>query len=390
MDVHVVPLSAHEHQPLFTDTKALGFCKTFTDLMFTMQYTEGKGWHRAEISRRRPLEMEPSSLVFHYAQEIFEGLKAYRSQGNDILLFRPEMNARRFNRSAERLCMPTIPEEFFLESIERLVTLEERWIPRTPDASLYIRPFMIASDETLGIRASTNYLYCVILSPVGPYFQDGFKPISLLVTSDYCRAAKGGLGEAKTGGNYAASLLGGKIAKSKGCSQVLWLDSAERRWIEEVGAMNIFFVYKNRLVTPRLNGSILAGITRDSVLKLAPDLGFCVEERDVALNEVLDGIAGGQVTEVFGCGTAATISPVGSLNYQDEEYVVNQRRVGPVSTELFEALQGIQIGALPDKHGWVRNIGKGSLPETAPNTSGSSNSTSNSSPASTPEKYFFA
>ena len=356
MEMNIVPLLAHERQPLFDDPRNLGFCKVFTDCMFTMRYTEAHGWHNAEISRRRPLQMEPSSLVFHYAQEIFEGLKAFRSIDGDIQLFRPEMNARRFIRSARRLCMPPLPEEVFLESIEALVKYEERWVPSSPDTALYIRPFMIADEAALGVKVSSSYLYCVILSPVGPYFQNGSRPIHLYISSEYSRVARGGLGEAKTGANYAASLLAGTIARENGCSQVLWLDSVERRHVEEAGAMNAFFVLNNRLVTPRLNGSILAGVVRDSVIQLGKDLGIQVEERDVALAELLEGAGNGQLSEMFICGTAATISPVGALKFQDREYVVNQEKVGPISNIMSERLKGIQLGVIQDTHGWMRRL----------------------------------
>ncbi|MFZ2959416.1 MAG: branched-chain amino acid aminotransferase [Candidatus Ozemobacteraceae bacterium] len=356
MQIAVAPFLENERQPLVDEPKNLGFCKVFTDRMFTMRYSEAEGWHNAEISRRRPFSMEPSSMVFHYAQEIFEGLKAFRSPKGDVRLFRPEMNARRFRKSAARLCMPPLPEEIFLESIESLVKVEERWVPRSPEASLYIRPFMIASEAALGVRASSDYFYCVILSPVGPYFPGGFFPISLYISSEYSRAAKGGVGDAKTGGNYAASLLAGRIARENGCSQVLWLDSAEHRYVEEAGAMNAFFVLNDRLITPRLNGSILAGVVRDSVIHLGRELEILVAERDIALTEILEGTENGQLSEMFLCGTAATISPVGSLKYQEREYVINQRKVGPVAKNLLGKLNGIQRGEARDSFGWVRII----------------------------------
>lgn len=356
MEINIAPLMAHERQSLLDDPRNLGFCKIFTDCMFTMRYSETKGWHNAEISRRRPIEMEPSSLVFHYAQEIFEGLKAFRSIDGSIQLFRPELNARRFIRSARRLCMPPLSEELFLESIEALVRHEMRWVPNSPDTALYIRPFMIADEAALGVKVSSSYLYCVILSPVGPYFQSGSKPIHLYISSEYSRVARGGLGEAKTGANYAASLLAGTIAKENGCSQVLWLDSVERRYVEEAGAMNVFFVLNNRLITPRLNGNILAGVVRDSVIQLGKDLNIQVEERDVALAEILEGSESGQLSEIFICGTAATISPVGALKFQNREYVVNQEKVGPISNALSERLKGIQSGVIHDTHGWMRRL----------------------------------
>ena len=356
MKIAIHPLKESDLKPLFNDPKKLGFCKTFTDRMFTMYYSEADGWHNPEIKKLEPFQLEPSSVVLHYAQEIFEGLKAFWSPNGDINLFRPEMNARRFNRSASRLCMPNLTEEDFMQSIEALVKLEERWVPRSRGAALYIRPFMFGNDNILGVRASSNYVYCVILSPVGPYYQEGFNPVSLYVSHELCRAARGGTGEAKTGGNYAASLLAGRIAREQGCAQVLWLDSSQRRWIEEVGAMNIFFVFGNTLVTPRLSGSILAGVTRDSVLTLAKHLGYRTEERDISIDEVVGGITTGSVTEIFGSGTAASISPVGMLKYQDRDYVVNNRKVGMVSQKLYDTLQGVQYGEIPDTFNWIRKL----------------------------------
>ncbi|MFA6748936.1 MAG: branched-chain amino acid aminotransferase [Candidatus Riflebacteria bacterium] len=342
-------------KPLFEDSNTLGFCKYFTDYMFTMNYTEEDGWHNPTIKPFTSFEVAPSSLVLHYAQEIFEGLKAFKGVDGKIRLFRPDMNAKRFNRSAERLCMPNFLENDFLESIHALVYTEQRWIPSNKGTALYIRPFMFATDETLGVRASSAYTYCLILSPVGPYYQEGFNPISLFVSSDFTRAGKGGLGEAKTGANYAASLLAGKMARQQGCAQVLWLDGAEHRFIEEVGAMNIFFVFDEKtLVTPVLNGSILPGVTRDSVLKLGESLGYKVVERQISIDEVIGGITTGSITEVFGTGTAASISPVGSLKYLDADYIVNSRKVGPVSQNLYDNLLKIQYGEIPEPFpGWT-------------------------------------
>lgn len=354
MKIAIHPVSENELKPLFTDTSKLGFCKYFTDRMFTMEYSEGDGWHNPQISKISPFSIEPSSLVLHYAQEIFEGLKAFMGKDGVIRFFRPEMNAKRFNRSADRLCMPHFLENDFIESINALVNIEKRWVPDNKGAALYIRPFMFATDSALGVRASSGYTYCVILSPVGPYYQEGFNPISLYVSDEFTRAAKGGLGEAKTGANYAASLLAGRNARKKGCAQVLWLDGAEHRFVEEVGAMNIFFVFNgNQLVTPKLNGSILPGVTRDSVLKLAPTLGLKAEERKISIDEVIGGITTGSITEIFGTGTAASISPVGSLQYKNIDYVVNKRNVGPVSQLLFDTLRGIQYGEITDPFAWV-------------------------------------
>jgi len=324
--------------------------------MFVMPYSEQDGWHNPEIKKFTPFQLDPSTMVLHYSQEIFEGLKAFWGKNGKINLFRPEMNAKRFNRSASRLCMPTIPEYDFLESIEKLVKLEHRWIPHTRGAALYIRPFMFGTDNILGVRASSNYLYCVILSPVGPYYQEGFNPIGLYVSDEFVRAARGGVGEAKTGGNYAASLLAGKLARDKGCAQVLWLDAVHRRYVEEVGAMNIFFVFNDTLVTPKLSGSILPGVTRDSVLILAQHLGYKTREDEISIEEVIGGITTGSITEIFGSGTAASISPVGSLKYKDKDYVVGNRKVGPISQKLYDFLTGIQYGEIKDPFNWVKEI----------------------------------
>jgi len=354
MRIAVHPMSESELKPLMLDTSKLGFCKYFTDRMFTMDFSEEDGWNNPQIRKFQPFSIDPSTLVLHYAQEIFEGLKAFKGKDGIIRFFRPEMNAKRFNRSADRLCMPHFLENDFLESINAIVSLEQRWVPESKGAALYIRPFMFATDNALGVRASSNYVYCVILSPVGPYYQEGFNPVSLYVSDEFTRAAKGGLGEAKTGANYAASLLAGRNARKKGCAQVLWLDGAEHRYIEEVGAMNIFFVSNgNTLVTPKLNGSILAGVTRDSVLKLAPMLGLKAEERTISIDEVIGGIATGSITEVFGTGTAASISPVGNLQYRGADYVVNSRKVGPIAQQLYDTLLGIQYGEIEDTFGWT-------------------------------------
>lgn len=357
MKIEIQPLKESDLKPLYKSTAELGFCKIFTDRMFVMYYTEVDGWHNPQIKKAEPFMLEPSTIVFHYAQEIFEGLKAFKTRSGEINLFRPEMNAKRFNKSATRMCMPTVPEFDFLEAIEKLVSLEERWIPPAGSgASLYIRPFMFATDTTLGVRASSTYLFCIILSPVGPYYAEGFNPISLYVSDEYVRAAKGGTGDVKTGGNYAASLLAGRVARENGCAQVLWLDAAEHRFVEEVGAMNIFFVFGNKLVTPALTGSILPGITRDSVITLAKDMGMKVEERLISIDEVIGGIITGAVTEIFGSGTAASISPVGALRYKGKDYVVGDRKVGPVSQKLYETLQGIQYGEIEDKYNWIRKV----------------------------------
>ncbi|TFG80814.1 MAG: branched-chain amino acid aminotransferase [Chrysiogenales bacterium] len=342
-------------KPLFDDPLKLLFGRIFTDHMFSMVHY-GAGWQNPSIKPFQPLVLSPAANVFHYSQEVFEGQKAYKSKKNEILLFRPRENARRLNRSLQRLCMPEIPEELFLEAECELLKLEERWIPTQKGASLYIRPTVIGTEAALGVKASSEYLFFIILSPVGPYFKEGFNPISLWVSDTYSRAGNGGTGEAKTGGNYAGSLLATREATQKGYSQVLWLDAGEHRFVEEVGAMNIFFVIDGKLVTPELGGTILHGITRKSVLELAPELGLAVEERRIAIEEVITSIQSGKLTEIFGAGTAAVISPVGKIAFQGHEHVVNGNQTGPWAQKLFSTLTGIQYGEIEDKHGWVYKV----------------------------------
>ena len=342
-------------KPLFDDPLQLPFGRNFTDHMFSMDHF-GSGWRNPSIKPYQPLVLSPAANVFHYSQEVFEGQKAYKSKSNEILLFRPQENARRLNRSLQRLCMPEIPEELFLEAESELLKLEERWIPTQKVASLYIRPTVIGTEAALGVKASSEYLFFIILSPVGPYFKEGFNPISLWVSDTYSRAGSGGTGEAKTGGNYAGSLLATREATQKGYSQVLWLDAGEHRFVEEVGAMNIFFVIDGKLVTPELGGTILHGITRKSVLELAPELGLPVEERRIAIEEVIASIQSGKLTEIFGAGTAAVISPVGKITFQGREHVVNGNQTGPWAQKFFATLTGIQYGEIEDKHGWIFKV----------------------------------
>lgn len=356
MDIHIRPLEDSALKPLFTDPDELGFGRVFTDRMFTMEWEEGKGWHNATISKYENLSLDPATLVFHYGQEIFEGLKAFATPDGDILFFRPQENVKRFNLSANRLCMPELNEEEMMQAIIELVKVESRWIPRKKGSALYIRPTMISTEVGLGVRPSNKYLFFVILSPVGPYFREGFKPVSLLVTDEYVRAAHGGVGEAKTGVNYAASLYAQHQAKDRGFKEVLWLDSSEHRYIQEVGAMNMFFVIDGVVTTPALDGAILHGVTRKSVLALAESLGYKTAERKVDIHEVVEAISAGKLTEAFGSGTAASISPVGSLNYRGKDYVIGDRQVGPVAQALYSELQAIQYGEKPDTFGWTVRV----------------------------------
>lgn len=354
MDLQILPLD--ESSVKSVPKEDFGFGAVFSNRIFTQRYTPEKGWHDARIEPYGPLVLDPATAVFHYAQEIFEGTKAYRRRDGNINLFRPWENMRRFNDSARRMAMPAVDEEDHLSAIVRLIDLEQEWVP-DPPAALYIRPVMIATDSALGVHASKSYLHYVIIGPVGAYFTAGFNPVAVYISDSYRRAVRGGVGEAKTGGNYAASLFVGEEAKQKGYSQVLWLDALEGHYVEEVGAMNICFVYEgNHIVTPPLTGSILPGVTRTSVIALGRDLGYQVSEQMVHVDEMLAGIESGRITEVFGCGTAAVIAPVGKFGYQDKEYVINDYKVGPVSRRLYQELTDIQYGRIEDRFGWTLTI----------------------------------
>jgi branched-chain amino acid aminotransferase len=353
MEIATRLLPDSQRKPL-PDENALGFGINFTDHMFVMDYAADKGWHDPQIVPYAPFQMDPAAACFHYAQAIFEGLKAYRDTQGRIRMFRAVANARRFNASAKRMCMPQIEEEFICRAIEETVRAEERWVPRKRGTSLYVRPFMIATEPFLGVRPATQYRFSIILSPVGAYYAEGFNPVRIFVTDKYVRAVKGGVGEAKTAGNYAASLMASEEAKKAGFTQVLWLDGVERRNVEEVGTMNIFFVLNDTLVTPALSGSILPGITRDSVITLAKSWGMPVEERVISIDEVIEDTKTGRLKECFGTGTAAVISPVKSLYYKEKEYAIGSGEAGPVALRLFDELTGIQYGERPDPFGWVK------------------------------------
>lgn len=356
MEIRILPISEEKKKPSLSEESKLSFGRIFTDRMLMVEWKAGQGWIDARIEQYGPFTLDPSCLVFHYAQEIFEGLKAYKWTDGSIALFRPDMNAIRFNRSASRMCMPEVPEDLFLNGIVELVKLEKDWIPSTPGTSLYIRPTMIAVEPVLGVKPSDHYYFYVILCPVGPYYPSGFNPVKILVEDKFVRAVPGGTGEVKTGGNYAASLKGALEAKKKGFEQVLWLDGVHHRFVEEVGAMNMFFAYGDLVVTAPLSGSILGGVTRDSVLKLAGSLGFSVEERVIDINELIMDIRSGKVTEAFGSGTAAVITPVGHLSYKDEMHLIGGGEVGRLTKSLYDTLTGIQYGRLEDPFGWVRKI----------------------------------
>ncbi|MEN8189666.1 MAG: branched-chain amino acid aminotransferase, partial [Thermodesulfobacteriota bacterium] len=326
------------------DQDKLGFGVHFTDHMFLMKWSREDGWHDAVIQPYQDFQMDPAAMVYHYGQAIFEGLKAYRGDDDQIYMFRSQDNIERMNSSALRMCMPRLPVEKVLQAMKSLVYLDREWIPHSHGATLYIRPTMIATEPALGVRPSASYYFFIIMSPVGAYYPEGFNPTKIYVTDKYVRAVKGGVGNVKTAGNYAASIMAAQEAGKAGYTQVLWLDACERKYVEEVGTSNIFFVIDNELITPPLGGSILGGITRNSVMTLARDWGVNVVERQVTIDEVVEAAENGHLKEVFGTGTAAVISPVGELCYQEKVYTVNGGQAGELSSRLFEELQAIQNG----------------------------------------------
>jgi len=354
MNIKVEPLNGTAKTPL---AEKPVFGKTFSNRMFSQRYTSELGWHDATIGPYTPITLDPAASVLHYSQELFEGTKAYRRPDGNINLFRPWENAARMNRSAKRMAMQAVDPESHVEAMIELVKLEHEWVPSGEGETLYIRPVLIATDIGLGVYASKSYLHYIIIGPAGPYFPTGFKPVSVFVSKDYVRAAaRGGTGAAKTGGNYAASLFESERVKHLGYHQVLWLDSNERKYVEEVGAMNIAFVYGGQhIVTPELSGSILEGVTRDSILKLAPTIGYTAEEAKIDLNDALRDIASGKITEVFGMGTAAVVAPVDKMGYDGQDYVV-RNAPGPVAQHLFKALTDIQYGRVNDPFGWTLTI----------------------------------
>lgn len=353
LDIKITRTQTPKEKP---DETKLGFGKIFTDHMFIMDYTEGKGWHDPRIEPYHNLSLSPASMVFHYGQEMFEGLKAYRGADNKARLFRPDMNGKRTNDTNKRLCIPQLPVEDFVEAVKAVVKVDEDWIPTAPSTSLYIRPFIIATDDFLGVAPSKTYKFIIILSPSGAYYESGLAPVGIWIEDDYVRAVRGGIGFAKTGGNYAASLAAQVKAHDGGYSQVLWLDGVERKYIEEVGAMNIFFKIDGKIVTPALSGSILPGITRNSVITLCKDWGLEVEERKISVDELIEAQKTGKLEECFGSGTAAVISPVGTLRYKDDVMQIGDGTTGELSQKLYDAVTGIQNGTKEDKFGWVVNV----------------------------------
>ena len=338
------------------DDNKLGFGSFFTDHMFNMDYTPDKGWYNPRIEPYGPIVLDPATMVLHYGQGVFEGLKAYRTEAGGIQLFRPWDNIKRLNRSAQRLCIPEVDEVFLLNALKQLISLEKDWVPHAPETSLYIRPTIIATDPFLGVRASNTYRLFIILSPVGAYYPEGFNPIKIWVTKDYVRAVRGGVGETKTLGNYAASLLAGNEAHEEGYTQVLWLDGVEQKYIEEVGSMNIFFVIDGEIITPALNGSILPGITRDSVIKLAKHWNMPVSEKLISIDELLQSNKDKALSEIFGSGTAAVISPVGEIKYGENVYRIGDGQVGQAANKLYKAITDIQYGNAEDPMAWIETV----------------------------------
>ncbi|MBQ9828597.1 MAG: branched-chain amino acid aminotransferase [Lachnospiraceae bacterium] len=352
LDIKITKTETPKQKP--EEIKTFG--KIFTDHMFIMDYEEGKGWYDPRIEPYHPISLEPSAMIFHYGQSMFEGCKAYRGDDDKIYMFRLERNAARANSTNDRLCIPRIPEEDFIQAVETLVDVDRDWVPAEPATSLYVRPFVIATEEALGVNASSRYLFMVILSPSGAYYASGLKPVDIWIEDEYVRAVRGGMGFTKTGGNYAASLAAQVKAHEAGYSQVLWLDGVERKYIEEVGAMNIFFKIDGKIVTPMLNGSILPGITRDSTIQLCKYWGYEVEERKISVDEIVETAKNGKMEECFGTGTAAVISPVGRLRFEDDVMPIGDGNIGPVSQRLYDTMTGIQYGRLEDPMGWRREI----------------------------------
>ena len=353
-EIRVIPAATFKAKP--ADESRMGFGKLFTDYMFTMDYSVEKGWHDPRVEPYHPFTLDPCCSVFHYGQEIFEGLKCYRRKDGGIQTFRAKDNFARMDSSAERMCIPAFDQDVALKGMDELLKVEKDWVPYSSGASLYIRPAIIAVDAALGVHAAHHYIFFIILSPSGAYYPGGLAPVGIYVEDKYVRAVRGGVGFAKTGGNYAASIKAGDIAEKRGYTQVLWLDGVEQKYIEEVGAMNIMFVLDGKIVTPKLNGSILPGITRASILTIAQDLGYAVEERAVSMEEVLEAAENGHLGEAFGTGTAAVVSPVGKLGYQDRDYIINGGKIGPIAQKLYDTLTGIQFGEIEDKYGWISRI----------------------------------
>ncbi len=354
LDIRVEKTATPKEKPAADDPLLFG--TIFTDHMFIMDYETGKGWYDPRIVPYQPVSLDPSAMVFHYGQEMFEGLKAYTSSDGRTLLFRPDKNIARANATNRRICIPEIDPEDFLQALKAIVDIDKEWIPNRPGTSLYVRPFIIATDPFLGVRPSNTYKFMIILSPVGPYYPEGLDPVKIWIEDEYVRAVKGGIGEAKSGANYVASLLAQEKAHQEGYSQVLWLDGVHRKYIEEVGAMNIFFKINGRVITPKLNGSILPGVTRDSCIQLCRSWGLEVEECRISIDEIFAAANDGSLEEVWGTGTAAVVSPVGHLRWKDHVMQIQDGGIGPVSQKLYDTVTGIQLGEIAGPEGWVVEV----------------------------------
>jgi len=356
MEISIVQVAPEQRKAKPVDESKLGFGRVFTDHMFTMSYKSGQGWYDPAVRPYEDLRLDPAAMCLHYGQLIFEGMKAYRGKNGEIYLFRPLENIKRMNESARRLCMPTLDPDVFMEGLKKLVILEKDWIPKSSGASLYIRPTMIATEAALGVHPADAYLFYIIVGPVGAYYPEGFSPTKIYVVEEYVRSAPGGIGYCKAAGNYAASLMASAMAIEKGYTQVLWLDAVDRKYVEEVGTSNIFFVIGEELITPPLAGTILPGVTRDSVLQIARAWGLKVAERRLAMDEILAACGDGSLREAFASGTAAIVSPIGQICYRDREYPINDGRIGALTEKLYEEILKIQYGEKEDPFGWRLRI----------------------------------
>ena len=357
LDIKITKTTTPKEKP--ADESKLGFGKKFSDHMFVMNYTKGQGWHDARIIPYQPFQMDPACVVLHYAQEVFEGMKAYRSVNNTIQLFRPDCNAKRMQDSSDRLCIPPIPVEDYIQAVKALVEVEKDWVPHTEGASLYIRPFIFATDVGLGVHASPTYTFCIIVSPSGAYYAEGINPVRIYVEDEYVRAAPGLTGFTKCGGNYAASIKAGEVAEEKGFAQVLWLDGVEKKYVEEVGSMNIMFKINGKIYTAPCEGTVLPGVTRRSCIELLRDWGYEVEEKHVAIADIMQAGHDGTLEEVFGTGTAAVVSPVKELDWKGDKVFICDGKIGPLTQKLYDTMTGMQWGKIPDDKGWIVPVCKG-------------------------------
>lgn len=356
LDIKITKTAAPKEKP---DESHLGFGKIFTDHMFVMDYTEGKGWHDARVVPYASFPLDPATVVFHYAQEVFEGMKAYRTADGTIQLFRPDCNAQRMQDSSDRLCIPQIPAEDFIQAVKALVEIDKDWVPHVEGASLYIRPFVFATDVGLGVHASKHYIFCIICSPSGAYYAEGINPVRIYVEDEYIRAAPGLTGFTKCGGNYAASIKAGEMAEEQGFAQVLWLDGVEKKYVEEVGSMNIMFKIDGKIYTAPCVGTVLPGVTRRSCIELLKDWGYEVIETKLAIADIMQAGHDGKLEEVFGTGTAAVVSPVKELDWKGDKVFISEGKIGPVTQKLYDTMTGMQWGKLPDTKGWIVPVCKG-------------------------------